>query len=197
MSGRMTSVVAGVLLVSLVVLGGAASAGKKGRNVVVNDPVDKNGKLYENKTYAQCDVTTVKATVKRGRLVIKMDFRGKKESGSLVVHLNTRGGKKSLPEYDIDNSGGLTKFKGPVKPEGYRDSTYKSEVAKVKLKNKMKSVQFELPLRKIGKPKNTGFQVQTCGEGATDIAPGGNYFNAGKKWDGTINRKYKDIKTGS
>lgn len=173
-------------LIAAFTLATAASAGKRGRNVVVKDPVDRGGKFYEPETYARCDIRKVKATVKRGSLLIKATHRGKQASSSHRVSLNTRGGKRSDPEYYMTSGGGLTKV-DPYK--------FKPDAVKVKLKDKKKSWQYKLPLRKIGRPKKTGFQVQTCGEGAVDIAPGKSYYDD-TSWDGTIDYQYKNIKTG-
>jgi hypothetical protein len=189
MSGKY-AVAVGLAVALAIGLGGVATAGKSGRNQIVKDPTDKGGKFYDAETYARCDIKEVKATVKRGKLVVKVTHRGKQASSSHQLNLNTKGGKTSDPEYylrrDFDGAS-LTKVK---------DLSTTPDAAKVKLKNKKKALQYELPLRKIGRPKKTGFQAQTCGEGAVDIAPGGSYYDD-VKWDGTIDYKYKNIKTGS
>ena len=186
MSIRSLTVPAVLALIGAFALASAADAGKRGRNVVVKDPKDRGGKFYEPETYARCDIRKVKATVKRGSLLIKATHRGKQASSSHRVSLNTKGSKKSDPEWFMTSSGGLTKV-DPYK--------FKADAVKIKLKDKKKSWQYKLPLRKIGKPKKTGFQVQTCGEGAVDIAPGKSYYDD-TSFDGTIDYKYKNIKTG-
>lgn len=172
-------------LIAAFTLATAATAGKRGRNVVVKDAVDRGGKFYDPETYARCDIRKVKATVKRGALVIKVTHRGKEPNTDL--NLNTRGGKRSDPEWKLTGSGTLYKAKDTSK--------FKGNAAKVKLKDRKKSIQWKLPLRKIGRPKKTGFQAQTCGEGAVDIAPGKSYYDD-TSWDGTIDYQYKNIKTG-
>ena len=193
MSHRNLLIATALGLIAALAFAGASTAGKRGRNQVVKDPTDKGGKLYPAETYARCDIKTVKATVKRGDLQVKVTHRGKQVSPgtnkpfpNTYLNLNTKGGKTSDPEYQLNGYGTLTKLK---------DFSSKQDAAKTKLKDKKKSLQWKLPLRKLGRPKKTGFQAQTCGEGAVDIAPGKNYYDQ-KGWDGTIDYQYKNIKTG-
>ena len=176
------------LIVTLTLLASAAvaDAGKSGRNQVVKDPTDRGGKFYGPEVYARCDIKQVKATVKRGSLVVKATHRGKLTFNSTQLNLNTRGGKTSDPEFRLDGDGGLTNNKS---------GKFVADSAKIKLKDRKKSLQWTLPLRKIGRPSKTGFQAQTCGEGAVDIAPGKSYYDD-TSWDGKIDYQYKNIKTG-
>lgn len=193
MSKRNLAVPAILGLIAAFVLASAADAGKRGRNVVVKDSTDRGGKFYEPETYKRCDIKEVKATVKRGALQVKVKHRGKqflpgtKQTwGNSYLNINTRGGKTSSPEYQLNGDGWLW---------DYRKEKSTPDAAKVKFKDGNKSLQWKLPLRKIGRPSKTGFQAQTCGEGAVDIAPGGNYFDD-TSFDGTVDHKYKNIKTG-
>jgi hypothetical protein len=162
-----------------------ADGGKKSGAQVVKDPTDRGGKLYDPNVYAACDIEKVKATVKGGRLIATVSTRGKQQFPNSYLNLNTKGSKRSGPEYQAQPSGGLVMIKG---------NKFDADGANTKQKNKGKALRFEITLKKIGRPKKTGFQAQSCGEGAVDIAPGKNYFDD-KSFDGTVAHKYKSIKT--
>ncbi|MEZ5186192.1 MAG: hypothetical protein R2720_10640 [Candidatus Nanopelagicales bacterium] len=173
----LTAVLAGFALIASA---GTADAATK----TVKDPKDK-GSLYPAEVYKRCDIRAVEATVQGNTLVIKVTHRGKTEVPNTTLRLNTKGSKRSDPEYRLDESGGLSKT---------ANNSYTPDVAKTKVKDRKKALEWQVPLKKIGKPKKVGFQAVTCGEGAVDIAPGGNYFDD-TGWDGTLANKYAYIKT--
>lgn len=177
---------AGAIALAVLALGAVADAAKKGGAKVVKDRTDRGGKLYDPKTYAACDIKQVKATVKGAQLVITVSTRGKQAFPNSYVNLNTKGSKRSAAEYQAQPSGGLVAIKG---------GNFDQAGARTKQKKGGKALRFEIALKKIGGPRKTGFQAQTCGEGAVDIAPGGNYFDD-KSFDGTVAHKYKSIRTG-
>lgn len=167
-------------------LGVVADAAKKGGAQVVKDPTDRGGKFYDPEIYASCDIKKVEATVKGASLFVTVSTRGKQEFPKSNLNLNTRGSKRSAAEYQARPYGGLAVIKG---------NKFDEAGAKTKQMNGGKALRFEIALKRIGGPKKTGFQAQTCGEGAVDIAPGGNYFDD-TSFDGTVAPKYKSIKTG-
>ena len=166
-----------------------ARAAGENRNVVVDDPKD-SGSLYPKDVYARCDIREVKSQVQRGKLVTKVTLRGsQKGNPNTDLYLNTKGRRRSEPEYLVtsgDEDGHLYR--------GFEDQKYKGTVPQ-KQKNRGKAIQFTIPLKKIGKPKKTGFQAKTCGEGAVDIAPGKTYFDD-TSFNGRVDFQYANIKTG-
>lgn len=186
---------AALIVAGLTVLAvcGTATAGKQGSNAVVSDPKD-SGKLYPKETYARCDISEVKAQVKRGnKLVVKTTLRGKQQGVGIYLNLNTKGSKSSDPEYVAY---GETMFKtGGVGESGqYENQKVINRAVTAKLKNRDRAVQQEVKLKKVGKPKSIGFQSQTCGEGAVDLAPGKNHFDD-TSYTGRPDYQFKKIKT--
>ncbi|MGH2838150.1 MAG: hypothetical protein ACRDJY_07355 [Thermoleophilaceae bacterium] len=173
--------------------GGAVETGQ----VSVDDPKD-SGNLYEKSAYAPCDLRKVVAQVKRGKLVVDVTLRGKQNFVNAYLHLNTKGKKGSEPEYvvnpDSDDKGVLYKTGGVDDFGNFEDPKDKGRVV-AKVLDGGKTVEFKVPLRKLGSPATTGFQARTCGEGSVDIAPGGNHFDD-RSYTGRPAFEHKNIKTG-
>jgi hypothetical protein len=182
-----------VLLVLLVV--GAGPLLGKGRTQKVSDE-RSSGTLYDDKSiYANCDIDKLAAKKARSSLQVKVFVRGNQKAFvNTGLNLNTRGSKRSDPEYwvrgaegTLTKTGGIGDFGQPLKPKQVGN-------AKVLVKSGGKLIQFQVPIKKLGKPRKTGVQAQTCGEGAVDIAPGGNYFDD-TGFDGSVANKYANVKT--
>ena len=178
-----------------VLFAGSGAAVESGQ-VSVDDPKD-SGSLYEKSAYARCDIRTVAAQVKRGKLVVDVTLRGKQSFPNTYLHLNTKGKKGSEPEFVVgpgEPKGPLTKTGGIDDFGAFEDPKEKGEVP-VERKDGGKVIEFRVPLGKIGSPKTTGFQARTCGEGAVDIAPGGDHFDD-RNYTGRPDFQHKNIETG-
>lgn len=140
-----------------------------------------SGSLYPAASYARCDVLSLKAEKTRSTLVVTVGLRGKSPFGSSVtLHVNTKGGPASDPEYQVDSSGDVRRS-GDFRSMG---------TAGIAISKSGKVVTIDVPLAAIGKPRGTvAVQVQTCGEGAVDIAPGKHHFDD-RSYDGTIEHRY-------
>ena len=173
--------------------GGAVESGQ----VVVDDPKD-SGTLYEKSSYAPCDIRKVVAQVKRGKLVTEVTLRGKQNFVATYLHLNTKGKKKSDPEYvvnpDSDGKGRLLKT-GGVDDFGNNEDEKDKGTVPLTAQDGGKSVQFKVPVKKLGSPTTTGFQARTCGEGSVDIAPGATHFDD-RNYTGRPDYQFKNIETG-
>ena len=173
--------------------GGAVESGQ----VVVDDPKD-SGNLYEKSTYAPCDIRKVVAQVRRGKLVTEVTLRGKQNFVNTYLHLNTKGKKSSEPEYvvnpDSDGKGRLLKT-GGVDDFGNNENETDKGTVPVTAKDGGRSIQFKVPVNKLGSPKTTGFQARTCGEGSVDVAPGGDHFDD-RNYTGRPDYQFKNIETG-
>ncbi|CAN5639288.1 hypothetical protein BH10ACT11_BH10ACT11_04340 [soil metagenome] len=192
------ALIGAVSLLVVVIAVVPASAGKR-KTAKYNDE-RSTGKLYDAKTYARCDIRKLTATSKRGKLVLQLTFRGKtpKDYGPPIdsMYINTKGAKKSKPEYFF---GGYDK--APVQKikgfnGGFPDYDYDPDSGKAKYKGnqKGKGQQVKVGLGNFGKHLNKiGVQAQTCGEGAVDIAPGSDYFRD-KNYDGHIKFQSLELK---
>lgn len=180
-------VVIGLLAVLLV--GGYANAGDK-KTAKYNDERSTGGKFYPPSDYAPCDVDKLTVTSKRGKLIVKATFRGKHDKGRTVIdqlYVNTKGGGSSKPEFKSSGNDGASV---------YEYKSYDDTGSKVKSKTtkKGKGQSVELPLKTFGRGVDKlGVQIQTCGEGAVDIAPGKDYFDD-ENYDGTIKFKSLNVK---
>lgn len=138
-----------------------------------------SGSLYPASAYARCDIVSMSAEKTRRTLLVTLVMRGPSTFGSPAgLHVNTKGGPTSDPEFRIGQDGVVT------------DAKFKSRgSAGVALTKRGKVVSFSVPLALLGKPKRVAVQAQTCGEGAVDIAPGAHYFDD-RTYDGTIAHRY-------
>jgi len=182
----------------LLALSAGSGAAVESGQVTVNDPKD-SGSLYEKSAYAACDIRKVVAQIKRGKLVAEVTLRGKqKDFVNTYLHLNTKGNKRSEPEYVVnpssDGKGDLIKTGGVDEFGSNKDPKDKGTVS-VKANDGGQAIEFKVPVKKLGSPKTTGFQGKTCGEGAVDIAPGGDHFDD-TKFTGRPDYEYKNIETG-
>lgn len=187
-----------VLAIVIASLASPAFAG--GGRIQVIDDEHKTGKLYTAETYKNCDISKVKATVQSGELKVKTTFRGKLTGGSLRLNLSIGKSKKGAPDYFVDASGSgdegfITKTGGVDEFGNPKDGESLKGKASVKAKKGGKDITIDVPLKHIGKPKRTGFQVQTCGEGAVDLAPGKNHVDD-TKYQGRPDYQFAVIKTG-
>ena len=125
-------------------------------------------------------------------------LRGKQSFANTYLHLNTKGKKRSEPEFvvnpDSDGKGRLLKTGGVDDFGNNEDEKDKGTVPLVR-KDGGKVIEFKVPLSKIGSPDTTGFQARTCGEGSVDIAPGGTHFDD-RSYTGRPDYEHKNIKTG-
>ena len=176
----------------LLLVGAEANAGKDGSDSAkIKDEKSKDGKFYDHKSYATCDIRKLSVKGKRGDLIVDAQFSGKSPSNGVGVidsiYVNTKGSGGSDPEFRSSSYEGepIYNFKSQ-KETG-------SEVASSKVTKKGKGQQVVLPLKAFGKKHGKfGVQIQTCGEGAVDIAPGKDYFND-ENYDGTIKFSYLNI----
>ena len=181
----------------LALFAGSGAAVESGQ-VTVNDPKD-SGNLYEKSAYAACDIRKVVAQVKRGKLVVDVTLRGKqKDFVNTYLHLNTKGNKGSEPEYVVnpssDDKGDLIKT-GGVDEFGNNEDPKDKGTVTVKAIDGGQTIEFKVPVKKLGSPKTTGFQARTCGEGSVDIAPGADHFDD-RNYTGRPDYQFKNIETG-
>ena len=192
---NITRSIVGLLSATLVLLlvGAEANAGKNGSDsATTKDEKSKDGKFYDHETYARCDIRKLSVKGKRGDLIVGAQFAGKNPyKGSTVIdsiYVNTKGSGGSDPEFRSSS------YEGEQIYEFKSGKETGSEVASSKVTNKGKGQQVVLPLKAFGKKRGKfGVQIQTCGEGAVDIAPGKDYFND-DNYDGTIKFSYLNIK---
>ncbi len=185
------------IAISVAAISTSALAGKKG-SVKYNDEKSTGGVFYDPKDYGPCDIDKLSAKEKRNKITLNVAYRSATQYGSAidVVYGNTKGGKKSDPEYQItrgyEEDEMLIYKRKPVsnpKP-GYLAYELIDTGKTAKLKHKSQKDILKLPVSAFGKTNKVGLQVQTCGEGSVDIAPGKDYFDdAG--YDGTI--KYESL----
>lgn len=179
--------VAVIGLLAVLLVGGYASAGKS-KTAKVNDE-RSNGKFYDKGIYAKCDIDKLSVTSKRGKLIVKANFRGRHEEFNSplgIIYINTKGGKKSNPEFTGS---------GYTGESIYTYKSYKDTGSDVKAKRtkKGKAESVEMPLKAFGRGVDKlGVQIQTCGEGAVDIAPGKDYFD--KDYGDTIKFQFLNVK---
>lgn len=181
------------LLAALLVAVSAASAIAGGRQESVNDE-RSDGSLYDDPSiYAACDIDTLTAQRQTRFVQAKVTLRGKSDAYRVGLNLNTSGSGRSEPEYyttgeSLIKTGGVNDFGSPEDPQP------KGEI-KVALKAGGEQVVLKVPIRKLGRPRSTGVQAKTCGEGAVDIAPGKDYFDD-TGFSGRVAYRYLEVKTG-
>lgn len=187
---------------------GALAFGSLARagNQRITDPKDF-GKIYPASVYAACDVVSASAGhAGRNMLTHKVVVRGhfNKSGGSwypnVNLNLNTNGGRRSYPELQINASGEIFKYlPNPGTSPGFQQTKAKARVVvtshgrAVVFKFKasvIKSLAHGMHGRGRMLKNEYGWQVQTCGEGAVDLAPGGNFFDR-TGWTGDIKPKIK------
>lgn len=138
------------------------------------------GTMYSAETYAACDVRSLEAEIAGRTLQVTIGFRAAKgEGSSLLIHVNTRGGIRSAPEFGVNSS--------QISPAG-RGGAPATERATTSYAGKQ--VTVTVPVAALGRVQGPiGVQVQTCGEGAVDVAPGGDYFDD-REFSGDVDHRY-------
>ncbi len=199
-TSKLTAIAATGAIGLIAAFGGSAVAGKKG-SVKYNDE-KSNGSFYDPGIYAACDIEKLSAKEKRNKITVNASYRGSDDprgdrSPIGYFFVNTKGGNKSDPEYELSfysyDDVRIVKRRPVRNPEpGYPDYELidTGKTAKFNHKDK-KDVVSKIPVSAFGKTNKVGFQIQTCGEGAVDIAPGGDYFDQDFK---TIKRNYLNVK---
>jgi hypothetical protein len=152
------------------------------------------GNLYSDAIYANCDIRELKANFARGKLKVQTVMRGKANEFAVMLNVNTAGDKRSDPEFVVAGDGTITKTGGVDDFGNYEKPKQVSGQANVTRKKGGKKVTISVPVKKVGDKKNTGYQAQTCGEGAVDVAPGGHHFRD-KNYQGRPEYSFKSIRT--
>lgn len=136
------------------------------------------GRLYDAKTYAACDVRQLTAERTARTLQVEAVYRARVQGGSVLVHVNTKGGATSDPEYQVSGDSIM------------RVGSRSANTGTAAVTKQGATMSITIALSAIGNPRGAiGVQIQTCGEGATDVAPGGHYFDD-TRYDGTIAHRY-------
>lgn len=157
---------------TVLAVAGTASA------ATIRDEVSRGGS-YDEEVYAACDVRSLTAERTARTLQVSVTFRGRVLGGSLLLHINTRGGPASEPEFTTSGESVMTAGTSRPRQTGIAISSTRG-----------KTVSITVPLSAVGSPRGSvGVQYQSCGEGATDIAPGNHYFDA-RSFDGKIAHRY-------
>jgi hypothetical protein len=183
---------AGALVAASLIASGALAAGGEKREVA--DEKSPGGKLYDDpKIYANCDLRSLSVKKQGERLIVTAGLRGnQRRFVNTSLNLNTKGAKRSAPELVVDSGGNVFATGGVDADGNYRDYRPKG-TAKVSTKARGKRVVFKIGIGKLGGVAKVGVQAQTCGEGAVDIAPGGDYFDD-TSFTGKVAHRYLALK---
>jgi hypothetical protein len=135
-----------------------------------------------------CDIRSLDVEKTAKVLEVTVGLRaGQTRFVNTLLHINTKGAAKSDPELKVSSDGSITEKLG-IK-DGIPQEQNRGD-AKVTVKGK--DVIFKIPLGALGASKTIGVQAETCGEGATDIAPGRDYFGD-TTFQGEIDHQYLTV----
>lgn len=143
------------------------------------------GSPYGSKIDAISDIASLSAEKDGSSIdvVIKKRAGAPADSGgSLIVHINTVGGPTSDPEFVVNGES--------VSRAGSGEQAGK---AKVTRGDGGKTIGFSIPIKALSSPASVAIQVESGGEGAVDIAPGGDFF--GRNPEVEKNRRYLKVFT--